>query len=52
LLWIFLLPLAPVFAKALGAGRLASLERQTIRLKRSRARIQSRRRARDSFDVN
>jgi hypothetical protein len=52
LLWIFLLPLAPVFAKALGAGQLASLERQTIRLKRSRARIQSRRRARDSFDVN
>jgi hypothetical protein len=52
LLWIFLLPLAPVLAKALGAGQLASLERQTIRLKRSRARIQSRRRARDSFDVN
>lgn len=52
LLWVFLLPLAPIFAKALNAGQLASLERQTIRLKRNRARIQSRRRARDSFDVH
>ena len=50
-LWIVGMPLAGPLAAWFSAGQLGRLEQQTLKLKRNRARIQKRRRARDQFDV-
>lgn len=50
-LWILGMPLAGPLAAWFSAGQLGRLERQTLKLKRNRARIQKRRRDRDQFDV-
>jgi len=50
--FMFTLPFANLIARWFSASQLASLERQTATLKRNRARIVAKRRARDSFDVS
>jgi hypothetical protein len=49
--WILSVPFAGLLANVFSAGQLASIERQTDKLKRNRARIQKGRRDRDSFEV-
>ena len=49
--WILGMGFAGPLASWFSAGQLGRLERQTLKLKRNRARIQRRRRERDSFDV-
>jgi hypothetical protein len=51
-IWIIGMPMSGLIAQALSAGHLASIERQTRKLKVNRERIAKRRRARDRFDVN
>jgi hypothetical protein len=49
--FIVALPFAGVMARWFSASQLASLDRQTQRLRRNRARIVARRRDRDGYDV-
>ena len=51
-IWIIGMPMSGLIAQALSAGHLASIDRQTRKLKRNRERIARRRRDKDSFDVN
>lgn len=50
--WLVTIPFAGLLARLFNASQLASLERQTIKLKRNRAKIIKNRRERDGFDVN
>ncbi len=50
-IWIIGMPMSGLIAQAL-SGHLASIDRQTRKLKRNRERIARRRRDKDSFDVN
>jgi hypothetical protein len=52
LTWILGVPFAPLLARAFNSQQMASLERQTIKLKRNRARIIKNRRDRDDYDVS
>jgi hypothetical protein len=49
--WLLAIPFASLLAQVFNASHVASLERQTARLKRNRARIIKRRRDRSGFDV-
>ena len=50
--WLVLLPCAPLLARAFNSQQMASLERQTVKLKRNRAKIQKQRRDRDGFNAS
>lgn len=50
--YMFALPFAGLISQWFSASQLASLERQTAKLKRNRARIIARRRDKDRFDVS
>ena len=45
------IPFAGLLATWFSSAQIATLERQTIKLQRNRARIQKERRDRDSYDV-
>lgn len=49
--WLVGIPFAGIMAAWFSQSHIASLERQTIRLKKNRAKIQKSRRDRDGFDV-
>lgn len=49
--WLVGLPFASLMAVWFNQSQMAGLERQTVRLKRNRARIVKRRRDKDGFDV-
>jgi hypothetical protein len=49
--WLVALPFAGIMAAWFNQSQIAGLERQTVRLKRNRARIVKRRRDKDGFDV-
>jgi hypothetical protein len=51
LFWIIGACCAGKIANWISQGQLASIDRQTARLQKNRARIQARRRAKDGFDV-
>jgi hypothetical protein len=50
--WLVGLPFASLLAGWFNQSQIAGIERQTARLKRTRARIVKRRRDRDGFDVS
>jgi hydrogenase/urease accessory protein HupE len=50
LFYLIALPFAGLLASAFNASQIAAIERQTIKLRRNRARIQKSRRDRDSFE--
>jgi hypothetical protein len=50
--WLVGLPFAGIMAAWFNQSQMAGIERQTARLKRTRARIVKRRRDRDGFDVS
>jgi hypothetical protein len=50
--WLVGLPFASLLAGWFNQSQIAGIERQTTRLKRTRARIVKRRRDRDGFDVS
>ena|SRR5271166_877768 len=52
LFWLLMMPLAPILARAFNSQQMASLERQTIKLKRNRAQIQKQRKDRDGFNAS
>lgn len=49
--WIVVLPFAGMMAVWFSQSQMAGIERQTIRLKSGRAKIEKRKRERDGFDV-
>jgi|SRR6267378_513403 len=49
--WLVGIPFASILAAWFNQSQMAGLERQTVRLKRNRARIVKRRRDKDGFDV-
>lgn len=49
--WVVGLPFAGMMAAWCNQSQMASIERQTIRLKHGRAKIEKRKRDRDGFDV-
>jgi hypothetical protein len=51
-IWIIGMAFTGPLASWFSAGELGRLERQTLRLKKNRTRIEKHRRDRDSFDVN
>lgn len=52
LVWLLGLPFSGLLAQWFNQSQLSSIERQTERLKKNRAKIQARRRDRDGFDVS
>jgi hypothetical protein len=51
LIWIIGVCCAAKIANWISQGQLASIDKQTAQLKKNRAKIQARRRAKDGFDV-
>src|SRR5258708_13501877 len=51
LFWIIGVCCAAKIANWISQGQLASIDKQTAQLKKNRAKIQARRRAKDGFDV-
>jgi hypothetical protein len=51
IVWLLGLPFAGVLAMAFSAGQMAGLEKQTLKLKKNRAKVQQKKRDRDGFEV-
>jgi hypothetical protein len=52
IVWLTGLPFAPLLARAFNSQQIASLERQTVKLKRNRARIIKNRRDKDGWNAS